>query len=64
MEAATDAKSAVEDAQREMRRKREEAGESYEPRFFVHRDGRWMPKLTYVIRPTLTLIHSLTHNLR
>jgi len=46
MEAATDAKSAVEDTQREMSRKREDAGEAHQPRFFHLRDGRWLPKLT------------------
>jgi hypothetical protein len=48
MEAATAAKTAVEDAQRESRRKREEAGERYVPRFFEYRDRRWVPKLVYV----------------
>jgi len=47
MEAATDAKIAVEDAQRELRRKREEGGEKYIPRFFELRNGRWVPKLKY-----------------
>ncbi|KAJ6569525.1 hypothetical protein B0H19DRAFT_1350610 [Mycena capillaripes] len=46
MEAATDAKTAVEDAQREQRRKLEESGGKHVPRFFELRDGRWMPKLT------------------
>jgi len=45
MEAATDAKTTVEDAQRELRRKREEGGEKFVPRFFELRDGRWVPKL-------------------
>ncbi|EIW86255.1 Oxysterol-binding protein [Coniophora puteana RWD-64-598 SS2] len=46
MDAATEAKSAVEDAQRELRRKREESGEQqYVPRFFEQRAGRWEPKL-------------------
>ncbi|KAH7911819.1 hypothetical protein BJ138DRAFT_1179266 [Hygrophoropsis aurantiaca] len=44
MEAATEAKSAVEDAQRELRRKREEGGEPYVPRFFEMRNGHWEPK--------------------
>lgn len=48
MEAATEAKSAVEDAQREMRRKMEESGEKYTPRFFQLVDGRWEPKLMSV----------------
>ncbi|KAJ7037427.1 hypothetical protein C8F04DRAFT_411205 [Mycena alexandri] len=46
MEAATDAKTAVEDAQREQRRKLEESGTKHVPRFFELRDGRWVPKLT------------------
>ncbi|KAG9223248.1 hypothetical protein CCMSSC00406_0000063 [Pleurotus cornucopiae] len=45
MEAATAAKSAVEDAQREERRKREEKGVKHVPRFFKLLDGRWMPDL-------------------
>lgn len=46
MEAATEAKSAVEDAQRELRRQMEENGTKHSPRFFQLRDGRWEPKLT------------------
>ncbi|KAJ7356650.1 hypothetical protein DFH08DRAFT_849625 [Mycena albidolilacea] len=46
MEAATTSKSAVEDAQREQRRKLEESGEKHVPRFFHLQDGRWVPKLT------------------
>jgi len=46
MEVATEAKTAVEDAQRELRRQREESGEQHVPRFFEQRDGRWIPKLT------------------
>lgn len=46
MEAATEAKSAVEDAQREMRRKLEESGDVHRTRFFELRAGRWEPKLT------------------
>lgn len=48
MQAATDAKSAVEDAQRERRRQLEECGGKHEPRFFVYKNGRWVIKLTYV----------------
>jgi hypothetical protein len=47
MEAATEAKTAVEDAQREMRRKMEERGQKHEPRFFKLHDGRWEPKFMY-----------------
>lgn len=46
MEAATTSKSAVEDAQREQRRKLEESGAKHVPRFFHLQDGRWVPKLT------------------
>lgn len=46
MEAATEAKSKVEDAQREQRRKMEESGKTHVPRFFELRNGRWEPKLT------------------
>ncbi|KZS90261.1 Oxysterol-binding protein [Sistotremastrum niveocremeum HHB9708] len=46
MEAATEAKSAVEDAQRDSRRQREENGEKHIPRFFELKDGRWQPKIT------------------
>lgn len=46
MDKATDAKSAVEDAQREDRKKREENGEKFVPRFFELREGKWFPKFT------------------
>lgn len=48
MEAATDAKSAIEEAQREQRRKREQSGERHIPRFFELAEDRWIPKLKYV----------------
>ncbi|KAJ2920388.1 hypothetical protein MD484_g44, partial [Candolleomyces efflorescens] len=44
MEWATDAKSTVENAQREDRKKREEKGEAHVPTFFEYKDGRWVPK--------------------
>jgi oxysterol-binding protein-related protein 8 len=44
MEAATNAKGAVEDAQRERRRKREESGETHASRWFVQKGGQWLPK--------------------
>ena len=44
MDAATDAKLAVEEAQREDRSEREKKGEQFIPRFFEQRDGRWLPK--------------------
>lgn len=49
MDAATDAKCTVEDAQREDRRIRDEKGEVFVPRFFEKRgDGRWVPKIEWV----------------
>lgn len=46
MEAATHAKTIVEDAQRESVRQREEHGIKYESRFFrVDKYGRWLPKI-------------------
>jgi hypothetical protein len=47
MEAATNAKTAVEDAQREERRRLEESGAKHVPRFFQQRDGQWVPNLMY-----------------
>ncbi|KAG6831623.1 hypothetical protein H0H92_008700 [Tricholoma furcatifolium] len=46
MEAATDAKSAVEDAQRERRKQLEESGGKHVPRFFEYKNGRWVIKLS------------------
>ncbi|KAG5646904.1 hypothetical protein DXG03_001980 [Asterophora parasitica] len=46
MEAATDAKSAVEDAQRERRKLMEESGEKHVPRFFKFEHGRWVVNLS------------------
>ncbi|TFK76631.1 Oxysterol-binding protein [Pluteus cervinus] len=45
MEAATSAKSAVEDAQRERRRSMDEKGVKHTPRFFELKNGRWVPKI-------------------
>ena len=49
MDAATEAKTAVEDAQRETRRKREENGEQHIARYFDLQDGRWIPKIRWVL---------------
>lgn len=58
MEWATDAKSTVEEAQREDRKRREEKGERHVPRFFELKEGRWVPKLKYVYsHHTCTLIN-------
>ncbi|PFH50732.1 hypothetical protein AMATHDRAFT_60551 [Amanita thiersii Skay4041] len=51
MEAATTAKCAVEDAQRERRKKMEESGQRHIPRFFELRDNRWVPKLSVPNEP-------------
>jgi len=44
MDAATEAKAAVEDAQRELAKRREERNEGFVPRFFELKDGLWQPK--------------------
>ncbi|KAK4047878.1 Oxysterol-binding protein OBPa [Microbotryomycetes sp. JL221] len=44
LDAATDAKTKIEDAQRETARQREEKGEKHQPRFFELVDGWWHPK--------------------
>ena len=50
MDRATEAKTAVEEGQRELRRQREEGSEQYVSRFFAqNKDGRWIPKFVYVI---------------
>jgi hypothetical protein len=49
MERATEAKSSVEDAQREQRRKMEESGQKHVSRFFELSKGRWLPKLQSVL---------------
>ncbi|KAI0073751.1 Oxysterol-binding protein [Panus rudis PR-1116 ss-1] len=47
MEAATEAKTAVEESQREVRRKLEESGKKHVPRFFEqNKEGRWVPKFS------------------
>lgn len=51
MEAATTAKSAVEDAQRERRKSMEHHGQKHVPRFFVHKNGRWEPKIEIPVDP-------------
>ena len=48
MEAATEAKTAVEESQRELRKRREESGEKYVPRFFKLENNRWVPKFACV----------------
>jgi hypothetical protein len=48
MDGATTSKTAVEEAQRENRRRLEEKGEKHMPRFFEEKNGSWVPKLEYV----------------
>ena len=49
MDAATEAKSAVEESQREQRKQREENAEHHVTRFFQQsKEGRWIPKFMYV----------------
>ncbi|TCD62818.1 hypothetical protein EIP91_006384 [Steccherinum ochraceum] len=57
MEAATEAKTAVEESQREMRRQREESGKQHVPRFFALKDGRWLPKFSVPEDPQLAVQH-------
>lgn len=44
LDGATEAKTAIEDAQRDAAKHREESGEQFVPRFFEMRDGEWRPK--------------------
>ena len=62
MNAATEAKTAVEESQRELRRRREESGQTFVPRFFQQdKDGRWVPKFTCVPSTILScLLHADT----
>jgi hypothetical protein len=46
-DAAQDAKNAVEERERELRKKREAEGKQHVPRFFEQRNGRWEPKLRF-----------------
>jgi len=55
MDAATDAKSAVETAQREDRRWREESNEDHVARFFELRDGQWVPKIEVPADPVAAM---------
>ena len=49
MERATEAKTAVEERERELRRLREESGQQHVQRFFAqNKEGRWIPKFTCV----------------
>lgn len=48
MDAATAAKGAVEDAQRD-RRKNDDPSKPHTPRFFTHKDGHWQPNFVYVL---------------
>ena len=48
MDGATTSKTAVEEAQRENRRRLEEKGEKHVPRFFEEKNGNWVPKLECV----------------
>lgn len=56
MEAATEAKATVEDAQRDDTKKRDESNEKFVPRYFELRDGLWHAKFRSV--PILILFIS------
>lgn len=49
LDAATDAKTAIEDAQREDTKAREERGETFVPRFFELRAGEYRPAFALVL---------------
>lgn len=55
MEAATSAKLAVEDAQREQRRRMMETGNHHATRFFTLQDGHWVPKLQVPDEPEVAV---------
>ena len=55
-EAATDAKTAVEDAARDSSKVREESGESFSPRYFALRNGEFRLKFTLVPFPFHSLL--------
>ena len=68
MDGATNSKTAVEEAQRESRRKLEEKGEKHVPRFFEEKNGGWVPKLECVpmfpssvnpLAPNLDVFHGI-----
>ncbi|KAK4705791.1 hydroxymethylbilane synthase, partial [Phenoliferia sp. Uapishka_3] len=46
LDAATDAKSAIEDSQRDTTKDRDEKGETFTSRFFVCKNGEWRPNFT------------------
>jgi len=45
MDAATESKTSIEDAQREARKQMEDSHSEHEPKFFVRDGDRWVPKL-------------------
>lgn len=52
MDGATTSKTAVEEIQREQRKKLEETGDKHLPRFFEEKNGNWVPKLEIPTQPT------------
>jgi len=52
MDAATEAKTSVEEAQRELRRQMEESDQIHVPRFFEFKNGTWVPNLDIPQDPT------------
>lgn len=45
LDKATEAKTVIEDAQRQAVKDREEKGEKFEPKFFVQRGDKFYPKV-------------------
>lgn len=48
MDKATDAKTSIEETQRQAAKEREEKHESWQPRFFELRNDCYIPKFEYV----------------
>lgn len=51
LDAATEAKTIVEDSQRGTTKLREESGKKWEPKFFKMKDGEFRPNFTLVLSP-------------
>lgn len=45
LDKATDAKTAIEDAQRQRVKEREEKGETWQPKYFVQKGEKFFPKV-------------------
>ncbi|KAL8293143.1 hypothetical protein RQP46_000837 [Phenoliferia psychrophenolica] len=59
LDAATDAKTEIEDAQRDSTKEREESGEAFVPRFFVLKDGEYRPNFSLPKAPPKEQVQAL-----